>query len=501
MSEILVRGDPRLERPSGRARLDDPALPGEVAALHGALTEFRRINGYGRAIAAPQIGVPKRVIAMDLGAGPLTLVNPQTTWRSEQLVEVWDDCMSVPDQVVRVRRHRSISLECQDARGRELHWQRLPTDLAELLQHELDHLDGALMTARAVDAGSVRPIGEHAQLVAPARPRHRLSLEAIREAASTIDPAFARSPQYESEPLSEALGCRLTLKVETVNPIRSFKGRGADHLMTSVTAEGDTSPLVCASAGNFGQALAYACRRFGVSLVVYASERANPLKVARMRALGADVRLAGDDFDAAKAAARRYGEETGARLVEDGREPAISEGAGSIAVELLERDAVLDAVTVPLGNGALVNGMARWLKAASPWSQVIGVSSAGADAMARSWRSGRVVERAEVDTIADGIAVRAPVPEAVADMAGLVDDVALVTDDAIIEAMRLLHRHAGLVVEPAGAAGLAAIVDDPDRYRGRRVATVVCGSNLTDDDVARWLAPHASHPPPGAGRP
>jgi threonine dehydratase len=107
--------------------------------------------------------------------------------------------------------------------------------------------------------------------------------------------------------------------------------------------------------------------------------------------------------------------------------------------------------------------------------------------MERSWRTGHVVERERVDTIADGIAVRVPITEAVEDMRGTVDDVVLVSDDDIVQAMRLVFEHAGLLIEPAGAAGVAAILADRERYRGRRVATILCGSNVTPADAARWV--------------
>ena len=489
MSAILIQGSPLLETPSVRVSWPDPSLADELTALHRELVEFRRDHGFGRAIAAPQIGIAKRVIALNLGAAPFTLINPEITWRSDEMLEVWDDCMSVPDHVVKVSRNRSISVHYMDERGRDRRWLRLPPDLSELVQHEVDHLDGALMTSRAMDPDSVRPISEHDALIGAARPKHRLSLESISEAARTIDPAFSNSPQYQCEALSQEMGCEITLKLETTNPIRSFKGRGADYFVARAVARGETKLMVCASAGNFGQAMAYACRKRGIELTIYASAQANPLKVERMRALGAEVVLNGEDFDAAKSAARRYAAEAGAWMVEDGREPEISEGAGTIAVELLAHGDVFDAVTIPLGNGALLNGMARWLKASSPATDIYGVSSAGADAMEKSWRSGSTVERTSVSTIADGIAVRVPIAEAVNDMRGVVDDVLLVDDEAIIEAMRLLYRHAGLLIEPAGAAGVAAIVAEPDRFRGLAVATVLCGSNLTDDQIGRWLSP------------
>jgi threonine dehydratase len=313
---------------------------------------------------------------------------------------------------------------------------------------------------------------------------HRLSLERIGRAATVISPALRDSPQFECEPLSQALGAALTLKVETMNPLRSFKGRGAEFFVHENAARLAGCTLVCASAGNWGQALAYVCRARRWPLVVFCAAAANPLKVQRMRAMGADVRLAGDDFDAAKDAARRFCADTGACFVEDGQEASIAEGAGTIAVELL-RLQPFDTVLVPLGNGALLTGMGRWIKAHAPAVQVVGVCAQGADAMAASWREGRVVERAAAHTIADGIAVRRPVPQAVADMQGTVDDVLLVSEAALEHAMRLLFSRAGLLAEPAGAAGVAAVLEHP-ALRGQRLATVLCGSNVNPAQAGVW---------------
>lgn len=313
-------------------------------------------------------------------------------------------------------------------------------------------------------------------------PAHRLSLSRIADAAARIDPVFLNTPQFVCEPLSVWLGCRLTLKVETLNPIRSFKGRGADYYVATLR---ERRPLVCATAGNFGQGMAYACRKRRVPLTVFTAQIANPLKVDRMRALGADVLFAGDDFDAAKEHARRYCIETGARFVEDGLEPAISEGAGSIAVELFAHGAELDAILVPLGDGALLNGIARWTKSVAPATRVIGVCSRGAPALHDAWH-GIPARAAPVDTIADGIAVGAPIAASLADMRGQVDDIVLVGDDALITAMRLVHEHAGLVTEPAGVAGLAAILERPEAFAGQSIATVLCGGNTTTAQLRTW---------------
>ncbi len=315
--------------------------------------------------------------------------------------------------------------------------------------------------------------------------KSRLSLDRIEGAFRSIDPVFLNTPQFQSDALSDELGMRLVLKVETVNPIRSFKGRGADYFVSELSA--DSPKLVCATAGNFGQGMAYAARKRGFRLLVFASEAANPLKLERMRQLGAEVRLFGRDFDAAKERAREFAEETGARFVEDGREPAISEGAGTIAVELGRWREAFDFLLVPLGDGALAAGIGRWMKADSPATRVIAVCAAGAPAMALSLHEGKVRSTESVATIADGIAVRVPVPESLADLKDVVDEVLLVEDGAVIQAMQLAFCHHGLVIEPAGAAGLAAAITYQHRFRDALLATPLCGGNLTPEQTHQWL--------------
>jgi threonine dehydratase len=352
-------------------------------------------------------------------------------------------------------------------------------------------IDGLILQklSHAVQENSLsKPAAVEPPTVDPT-PDHRIRLREILRARSVIDATFLNSPQYECEPLSQSLGSRLTLKVETLNPIRSFKGRGADFLIHGLKDQAllRREPIVGASAGNWGQALAWSCRAAGLSLVLYASVNANPLKVERMRALGAEVRLEGIDFDAAKIAAKNFAATSGLRMVADGLDVAASEGAGTMAVELLARGAVYDAVLVPLGNGAMLTGIARWFKAASPATKIYGVCATGADAMEKSWRSGSIVNPPGIQTIADGIGVRVPIPEAVSDMNGLVDDVLLVEDITIVDAMRLLHREAGLVTEPSGAAGVAGLMRHRDQFRGLRTATIICGSNVTQAQMEQWL--------------
>lgn len=317
----------------------------------------------------------------------------------------------------------------------------------------------------------------------------RITIERIVAAEKVIDPVFLRSPQWICEPLSDELGTRVALKAEVLNPIRSFKGRGADWLVQNLPSG---SSLMCASAGNFGQAMAYACRARGVPLTVYAATGANPLKIARMRAMGAEVILAGDDFDAAKGIAREAAARRGIRFVEDSRDPEPTEGAGTIGLEWLLFPEHLEALLIPLGNGAMLAGIATATKHRLPSTRVIAVAAQGAPAMVESLQSGRMVTHERIDTIADGIGVRLPVPEALADLAGLIDDFVLVPDEVTIAAMQLLHRHAGVVAEPSGAVGLGALLQERERFQGQTVGTVICGGNLTPEQMGEWLGKQGS---------
>jgi threonine dehydratase len=306
----------------------------------------------------------------------------------------------------------------------------------------------------------------------------------IERALGLIDPLFMHSPVREFHPLSQVVGATTLLKLETLNPIRSFKGRGTDLLLAT---DDDGRPLVCASAGNFGQGLAWAARKQSRQLRVFAARAASPLKVQRMRELGATVELVGADFDEAKSAARESAGAAGHRFVEDGRLPQIAEGAGTIAVEMTQQVPDFTAVYVPVGNGSLIAGIGCWLKHARPQVRVVGVVASGAPAMALAWRTGRPESTAEAATIADGIAVRVPVPEAVRETRLWVDEMLEVSDADIISAMRLFCESTGLLVEPAGIAGLAGALSDRARIAGATVVVPVCGSNITLPQLSALL--------------
>jgi threonine dehydratase len=233
--------------------------------------------------------------------------------------------------------------------------------------------------------------------------------------------------------------------------------------------------------------MAFSARKRGLRLTVFASETANPLKVERMRALGAEVRLVGEDFDAAHLAAKEFAAESDAQMVEDGRDPALSEGAGTIGIELLRWPEPFDAILVPLGDGALLAGVARWVKAHQPATRMIGVCASGAPAMERSWRAGQVQALERAETIADGIAVRMPFTEPLVDLTGLVDDILLVDDETMVAAMRQAQQELGVVLEPSGAASLAALLTYRERFRDQLIGTILSGGNITVQQMQLWL--------------
>lgn len=303
------------------------------------------------------------------------------------------------------------------------------------------------------------------------------SAAGIRAAYAAIDPVFLNSPFWSHPAADAALGLPLAVKVEGLNPTRAFKGRGTDWFIAGLPASDQI--LVSASAGNFGQGLAYAARARGRRVILFAATTANPVKVDAMRRLGADVRLEGHDFDAAKAAARAFAEASGGLFVEDGAHPRIAEGAGTIALEMTQSPVTFDTILVPLGNGALLTGVGAWLKAERPDVTVIGIVAETAPAMRLSWEAGRPIATDHAATIADGIAVRVPVPYALACMPATVDAVWSVSEESLRAAMRFCFNYYGLVIEPAGAAGVAAALEHRNKLSGRYISTILCGSNLT----------------------
>jgi threonine dehydratase len=320
----------------------------------------------------------------------------------------------------------------------------------------------------------------------------RLDMARIRAARRVIDPVFLDTPLYRCEALEPGLGCAVSIKLETANPVRSFKARGTE-VVASLLAGTGSRAVVCASAGNLGQALAWSGRGRGLEVTVVASRFAPAAKLDRIRALDARVELVDGDFDMARERAAAIARHDGIRLVQDSLDIETCEGAATIGLELAGTVPSFDAVLIALGGGALATGVGHVLKARAPGVEVICVQPAGAPAMTRSWRQRRVVTTGPTATIADGVAGRRPIPAVLEDLLLVADDAVLVQEASIIAGLRLLLDHAGLVVEPSAALGIAAILEDRDRFAGRHVLTIVCGSNVDLDAYHRWIGAAPIH--------
>ena len=301
-----------------------------------------------------------------------------------------------------------------------------------------------------------------------------------------IDPVFLDSPFYRCAALEPSLGCSVSIKLETANPVRSFKARGTE-VVASLLADGSSRAAVCASAGNLGQALAWSGRRRGLDVTVVAPRVAPAAKLDRIRALGARLELVDGDIEVARERAVTLARSDDIRLVEDSLDIETCEGAATIGLELVGAAASFDAVLVALGGGALATGVGHVMKSLAPHIEVICVQPLGAPAMTQSWRQRRVVTTDSTDTIADGVAGRHPIPAVVDDLLLVADDAVLVREASITAGMRLLFDHAGLVTEPSAALGIAAILEDRERFAGRHVVTIVCGSNVDPGTFHRWV--------------
>jgi len=305
-----------------------------------------------------------------------------------------------------------------------------------------------------------------------------------------VDMAAARvrlAKYFEPTPLIRAAaletgGRSIYLKNETVLPTGSFKVRGALNALSVRVERAAVSEVVAASTGNHGAAVAFAARIHGVKARIFLPGASNPLKVARIRELGAVIVEAGADLSAAIDAADDYADREGAFFLHDAREPDIPAGTASIGAEILEQLEPLgapDAVYIPMGDTALIQGVAAALRQAAHRIHVVGVVAERAPAYYHSWKTGTVVETATAATIADGLAITRPLAANVAAIRELVDDVVLVSEREMLDAIGSLQSRLGIQAEPAGAASVAAMLRDVSRT-GPCVA-IVTGRNISPD--------------------
>jgi threonine dehydratase len=313
------------------------------------------------------------------------------------------------------------------------------------------------------------------------------TLADVFAARKRIRPYLPPTPFIESESLSERLGFRLFIKCESLNPTSAFKVRGGINLVSQLSAEQRARGVVGASTGNHGQSIAYAARLFGVRATIFVPEVNNPLKVAAIRRLGAEIVATGEDFDAALAASIAYAEETGATFIHSANEPELIAGVGTYTLEMLEQVPELDVMFVPIGAGSGACGACVAGKGIKPDLRVIGVQAEGSPSVYTAWRERRLTVIPKAETFAEGIATRATYSLPLAIMWDNLDDITLVSDAELRRAIVTVLEATHLVAEGAGAAAIAAARKQRDELAGKTVGVVLSGGNLTNDVLLQAL--------------
>jgi threonine dehydratase len=311
-----------------------------------------------------------------------------------------------------------------------------------------------------------------------------VTIDDVRRAQAAIAGAVAHTPTVCAAALSEMAGCEVFLKLETLHATGAFKERGALNKLLSLGPEERRAGVVAMSAGNHAQGVAYHARRLGIPATIVMPAGTPFTKIDRTEALGARVVLKGQSLVDARRAADALVRERGFILVHPYDDPAVIAGQGTVALEMLADCPGLDSLIVPIGGGGLISGIAVAAKALAPDIEIIGVQSALYPSMYRILRGEDPGLPVEAPTLAEGIAVKEPGELTRLIVAELVDAVRLVGERQLESAVEIMIERQRLIVEGAGAAGVAALLAEPERFRGRRVGIVLTGGNID----ARLLA-------------
>jgi threonine dehydratase len=318
--------------------------------------------------------------------------------------------------------------------------------------------------------------------------QERPTLADVYRARHTSEPYLKRTPLVHNPYLSRLLGCQAYVKLENLQPIGVFKVRGGVNLAASLPEEERGRGIIGASTGNHGQSLAYGARLVGMRCVIAVPRRSNPLKVEAIQALGAEVAAHGRNFEEARAWAEGFARAEGMRYVHHINTPELVAGVATVSLEILEELPDVDVVIAPIGGGSGASGHCIVAEALRPDVQVIGVQAEGAPAIYRSWKERRLQE-APIETFAEGLATGTPFFVPVRTFIDHLDDMVLVSDDEMREAIALLLRAARQLAEPAGAAATAAALKLGDRLKEKKVALILSGGNLPTQDLRRILSP------------
>ena len=325
-------------------------------------------------------------------------------------------------------------------------------------------------------------------------------IDDVMAARRVVDRYLPRAPLERSPLLCQELGAEVHLKIETFKPTRTFKVRGALNKIASLDERSRARGVVAASAGSHAQGVAYAAWALGVSATVVMPNSVSPQIVSVCRSYGATVRLEGDVYDDTLALAERIESEEGRAFVHPYADPLIVAGQGTIGLELYDDLPDVETVIVAVGGGGLICGIGLALKHLNPSARVIGVEPEGADAFGRSLRAGHPVELERPASIADKLVAKSTKQLNVDLGREVVDDVVTVTEDALADATyEYVDRHS-MLVEPAGAASLAAVRSGKVNVAGQRVALVVSGGNAAPPLLARIIAERAGRAVAAVGR-
>ena len=311
------------------------------------------------------------------------------------------------------------------------------------------------------------------------------TIDDIRAAAQRIEGAVIRTPMLVSRTLSEIIGAEVWLKFENLQFTAAYKERGALNKLLQLSAEERARGVIAASAGNHAQAVAYHAKRLGIPATIVMPESTPTVKVTQTAGHGATVVLHGKIVDDAFTKARELALENGYVFVHAFDDPQIIAGAGTVGLEMLEDAPDLDTIVVPIGGGGLMSGVSIAARAVKPDIELIGVEAELYPSMKCA------IQHCQLplggDTLAEGIAVKQPGELTSRILAEYADDVALVSERNLERAVAMLVGIEKTVVEGAGAAGLAAMLSDPEHYRGKKVATLLCGGNIDTHLLANVL--------------
>ncbi|MFE6925123.1 threonine ammonia-lyase [Nocardia sp. NPDC057663] len=305
-----------------------------------------------------------------------------------------------------------------------------------------------------------------------------VGLERIEAAARLLAPVIRRTPTVGSRVLSERVGAQVLLKCENLQRTGSFKPRGAYNRIANLPAAERARGVVAASAGNHAQGVAWSAAELGITSTVFMPIGVSLPKLVATRAYGAEVHLVGDSVDESLLAAQEFAERTGATLIHPFDHPDIVAGQATVALEILEQVPDVSTVVVPTGGGGLLAGVAAALHAVAPQVRVIGVQAAEAAAWPDSLAAGKPIRVPRMATMADGIAVGQPGAVPFAHVAELVSEIVTVDEDSLSKALLLCLERAKLIVEPAGAAGVAALLATDLGDLPGPVVTILSGGNI-----------------------